>query len=108
MRAAGVAAAETPVQAILLPEPPSPSADEVLIEVHAAGVGNWDDLVRTGGWDVGIRPPMALGVEAAGVVKMVGTNVTRFAPGDRVFVHSAPLRYQGAWAELFLTEAADA
>ena len=91
----------------MLPEPPAPSADEVLIDVQAAGVGNWDDLVRTGGWDVGIRPPMALGVEAAGIVRVVGTQVTRFVPGDSVLVHSAPLRYQGAWAELFLADAAD-
>jgi hypothetical protein len=33
----------------------------VLIEVHASGVGNWDNIVRSGGWDIGIRPPMALG-----------------------------------------------
>jgi len=31
--------------------------------VRAAGVGsNWDEFVRTGGWDVGAKPPMALGV----------------------------------------------
>ena len=107
MRAAGVRALGDPTEAIVLPEPPAPSADEVLIDVQAAGVGNWDDVVRTGGWDVGIRPPMALGVEAAGIVRVVGTPVTRFVPGDSVIVHSAPLRYQGAWAELFLADAAD-
>ena len=107
MRAAGVRALGAPPEVIVLPEPPAPSADEVLIDVQAAGVGNWDDVVRTGGWDVGIRPPMALGVEAAGFVRVVGTHVTRFVSGDRVIVHSAPLRYQGTWAELFLADAAD-
>ncbi len=107
MRAAGVRTLGAPIEFIVLPEPPALSADEVLIEVQAAGVANWDDLVRTGDWDVGIRPPMALGVEAAGIVRDVGTNVTSFVPGDRVIVHSAPLRYQGAWAELFLADAAD-
>jgi NADPH:quinone reductase-like Zn-dependent oxidoreductase len=43
------------------------AADEVLLEVRAAGVGNWDEFVRTGGWDAGAEPPMALGVEAAGM-----------------------------------------
>jgi hypothetical protein len=47
-------------------EPRSLAGDEVLFEVRAAGVGNWDEFVRTGGWDVGAKPPMALGVEAAG------------------------------------------
>ena len=107
MQAAGVRALGAPSEAIVLPEPPAPSADQVLIEVQAAGVGNWDELVRTGSWDVGIRPPMALGVEAAGIVQVAGARVTRFARGDCVLVHSAPLRYQGAWAEQFLADAAD-
>jgi hypothetical protein len=29
----------------------------------------WDDIVRTGGWDVGGTPPLALGAEAAGLVR---------------------------------------
>ena len=59
-----------------LPGPRPLDGDEVLIQVMAAGVGNWDGIVRTGGWDVGGRPPMALGVEAAGVVAEVGSMVT--------------------------------
>lgn len=73
--------------------------DEVLIEVRAAGVANWDEIVRTGGWDVGIAPPMALGVEASGVVRTVGSAVTRFRPADAVLTHPLPLMHQGAWAE---------
>src|SRR5437879_13917068 len=72
------------------------------MEVHAAGVANWDDLIRTGGWDVGITPPMALGVEAAGTIRQVGAAGSRFKPGDEVLTHSAPLRNQGAWAESFV------
>jgi NADPH:quinone reductase-like Zn-dependent oxidoreductase len=47
----------------------------VPLEVRAAGVGNWDEFVCTGGWDVGAKPPMALGVEAAGTVLAVGHAV---------------------------------
>jgi NADPH:quinone reductase-like Zn-dependent oxidoreductase len=50
---------------------------------------------------------MALGVEAAGIVLAVGPAVTRFSAGDAVLVHSAPLRYQGAWAAQFLAGEAD-
>jgi hypothetical protein len=58
-------------------EPRPLAGDEVLLEVMAAGVGNWDEFVRTGGWDVGAKPPMALGVEAAGTVLAVGQAVGR-------------------------------
>ena len=102
MRVAGTRTLGGRVEQLELPAPPDPMGDEVLIEVKAAGIANWDDLVRTGDWDVGIAPPMALGVEAAGVVRAVGSSQARFAPGNDVLVHSVPLRYQGAWAEWFL------
>jgi NADPH:quinone reductase-like Zn-dependent oxidoreductase len=101
MRAAGIHALGGRVQQLELPVPPDPTGDEVLIEVRAAGIGNWDDLVRTGAWEVGTAPPMALGVEAAGVIRAVGATQARFVPGDEVLVHSVPLRHQGAW-EWFL------
>jgi NADPH:quinone reductase-like Zn-dependent oxidoreductase len=82
------------------------AADEVLIQVRAAGVGNWDEVARTGGWDVGSRPPMALGVEAAGVVTAVGSMVTDWAPGDEVMTHPLPLRDQGTWAPTLIAPAA--
>ena len=75
---------------IEVPGPRRLPEDEVLIEVRAAGVGNWDEFVRTGGWDVGRSPPMALGVEAAGVVAAVGGMVTDWAPGDEVMTHPLP------------------
>jgi NADPH:quinone reductase-like Zn-dependent oxidoreductase len=102
MRAAGVRAFGGPVEELELPEPPKPGRGEVLVDVIGAGIGNWDDLVRTGAWDVGIAPPMALGVEAAGTVRAIGTGVSRFAKGDEVMLHSAPLRDQGTWAEQLL------
>jgi NADPH:quinone reductase-like Zn-dependent oxidoreductase len=102
MRAAGIRALGGQIEELELPDPPDLTGDEVLIEVRAAGIGNWDDLVRTGAWDVGATPPMALGVEAAGVVRAVGATHARFAPGNEVLVHSVPLPNQGTWAEWFL------
>ena len=66
MRAAGVDRFGAEIRLLDLPEP-SPGPGEVLLGVRACGVGNWDEFVRTGGWDTGVQPPMALGVEAAGV-----------------------------------------
>jgi NADPH:quinone reductase-like Zn-dependent oxidoreductase len=84
-----------------LPEP-APRPGEVLLGVRASGVGNWDEFVRTGGWDTGARPPMALGVEAAGVVEAVGAGVRGLRPGDAATAHSLPA---GSWAEKFIAAA---
>jgi NADPH:quinone reductase-like Zn-dependent oxidoreductase len=108
MRAAGVRRFGDPVQVLELPGPPGLQPDEVLIEVRACGVGNWDEFVRTGDWDLGKRPPMALGVEAAGIVAAAGDQVSGVKAGDRVTAHSVPLRVQGAWAEQFVAAAAHA
>lgn len=98
MKGAGIRELRGRVQLLELPDPTRFEPDEILIEVRAAGVANWDEIVRTGGWDVGINPPMALGVAASGVVRTVGPFVGRFAVGDDVLTHPLPLRHQGAWA----------
>ena len=98
MRVAGIRTVGGAVETIDVDDPRALAADEVLIEVRAAGVGNWDEFVRQGGWDVGASPPMALGVEAAGVVADVGRATGDLAPGDEVLTHPLPLRGQGAWA----------
>jgi NADPH:quinone reductase-like Zn-dependent oxidoreductase len=78
----------------------------VLVAVAAAGVGPWDGLLHTGGWDVGLRPPAALGVEGAGTVAAVGEDVTSVAVGDAVLAHEAPLPGgSGFWAEHVLVAA---
>ncbi len=106
MRVAGVRAFGGEVQTIEVAEPRPLREDEVLIDVRGAGVGNWDDIVRTGGWDVGAGPPLALGVEAAGVVKAVGADHSGFRLGDEVLCHPVPLRGQGTWAPLLIAPAA--
>ena len=98
MQVAGIRRVGTPVEMIEVGDPRSLADDEVLVEVRAAGVGNWDEFVRTGGWDVGTTPPMALGVEVAGTVLAAGRAVTDWVPGDAVMAHPVPLRDQGTWA----------
>jgi NADPH:quinone reductase-like Zn-dependent oxidoreductase len=98
MRAAGIQTLGGGLETIDLPDPRPLADDEVLIEVRAAGVANWDEFVRTGDWDVGRRPPMALGVAAAGVIATVGEAVEEWQPGDEVLTHPLPLRDQGTWA----------
>jgi NADPH:quinone reductase-like Zn-dependent oxidoreductase len=105
MKAAGIREFGAPVELLELPGPRALRPDEVLIDVRACGVGNWDEIARKGGWDLGIRPPMALGVEAAGLVAAVGSQVGGVRAGDRVTAHSLPLREQGSWAERYIAAA---
>ena len=105
MRAAGIQEYNGPVEAIDLPDPRPLADDEVLIETRAAAVANWDDIVRTGDWDIGPRPPMGLGVAAAGVIAAVGKEVGEWNPGDEVLTHPLPLRDQGTWAPSLIAPA---
>src|SRR3954453_18492962 len=105
LRAAGIEAFGDDVALLELREPPPLEAWQVLIEVKAAGVGNWEEFVRTGGWDVGRAPPLALGVEAAGEVVAVGPDVEWPAAGAAVMTHPLPLPYQGCFAELLVAPA---
>lgn len=72
-----------------------PGEGEVLLAQHAAGLNFIDTYHRSGYYPV-VDLPVALGVEAAGVVVKVGAGVRRFREGDRVaYTASAP----GAYAQ---------
>jgi NADPH:quinone reductase-like Zn-dependent oxidoreductase len=105
LRAAGIEAFGDDVALLELADPPPLGTGQVLIGVKAAGVGNWEEFVRTGGWDVGRVPPLALGVEAAGEVVEVGPEVEWPAAGAAVMTHPLPLAYQGCWAERLVAPA---
>jgi len=106
MQGAGITVVGGPVRSLTLDEPQGPSPDEVVIDVRAAGVGNWDELVRVGSWPIGGPPPMALGVEAAGTIAAVGADVTGLAVGDDVLTHPLPLKRNGTWAQRIIAPAA--
>src|SRR5919204_348541 len=74
MRAAGITALGEPVEIFEVDEPATPAAGEVLIDVVAAGIGNWDELVRIGSWKIGGPAPMALGIESGGWVVVNGAG----------------------------------
>ncbi|WP_200215897.1 NADP-dependent oxidoreductase [Micromonospora coerulea] len=103
----GVRAAKGALEILDLPNPRQPDAGELVLEVVAAGIGPWDALLHTGGWDVGLVPPAALGVEAVGRVTATGPDETEFRTGDLVLVHEAPLPGgSGTWAERVLVRSA--
>ena len=74
--------------------------DDVLIQIHAAGVNLLDSKIRNGEFKriLSYRLPLILGHDVAGVVVRVGSRVRRFTPGDEVYARPADGRI-GAFAE---------
>lgn len=66
---------------------PVPRPDEILVQVHAAGLNPIDNMIPKGTFKPMLRfkLPATLGSDLAGVVVEVGDRVTRFKPGDAVF-----------------------
>ena len=90
-----------------LPDP-QVKEDDVLVEVHAAGVNLLDAKVRNGEFKLILpyRPPFVLGHDVAGVVVRVGARVTQFKPGDEVYARPADHRI-GTFAELIAVREQD-
>lgn len=90
-----------------LPEP-ALNADDVLVEVHAAGLNPLDARIRDGAFKpiLPYRPPFVLGHDLAGVVVRVGPNVRTFKPGDEVYGRPRDGRI-GTLAERIAVDAAD-
>ena len=66
---------------------------DVLVKVQASGINYIDTYQRSGLYQIPL--PATLGLEAAGTVQEVGSEVTRFSAGDRVAYTSVP----GAYAD---------
>jgi NADPH2:quinone reductase len=85
---------------------PEPGPGEVLIALHAAGVGIWDADIRAGWWPQG-RPrfPLVLGTDGAGIVADKGKRTTRFKIGDRVWAYEFINPKGGFYAEYVAVKA---
>jgi NADPH:quinone reductase-like Zn-dependent oxidoreductase len=61
--------------------------DDVLVEVHAAGVNPLDSKIRDGDFKLILpyRLPLILGNDVAGIVVQVGSRARRFKVGDEVY-----------------------
>jgi len=71
-----------------------PRPDQVLIEQKAIGLNYIDTYHRTGMYPLPL--PTGIGLEAAGVIKKIGSKVKDFSIGDMVAYAGVPL---GAYAE---------
>ena len=81
---------------------PSPGAHDLLVEVRAISVNPVDTKIR-----LGVAPEngaaKVLGWDASGIVKAVGSEVTLFQPGDKVF-YAGAIDRAGANSELHLVD----
>jgi len=87
---------------------PDVREDEVLVQVHAAGVNLLDSKIRNGEFKLILpyRAPFVLGHDLAGVVVRVGARVKHFKPGDEVYARPADHRI-GTFAELIAVQEKD-
>ncbi|WP_457155192.1 NADP-dependent oxidoreductase [Mesorhizobium sp. P5_C1] len=90
-----------------MPEPELADND-VLVEIHAAGVNLLDSKIKTGEFKpiLPYRPPFILGHDVAGKVNRVGSKVRKFKPGDEVYARPRDGRI-GTFAEIIAINEAD-
>jgi NADPH2:quinone reductase len=79
---------------------PSPGPGQVLIRVRAVGVNPVDTYIRSGSYARKPPLPYTPGTDVGGTVEEVGADVTRVAPGDRIYAHAV----NGACAEFAVCE----
>jgi len=82
-----------------LPDP-KPSSEQVVVRVKSIGVNPLDVYLRSG-FNPQLALPYTPGMDAAGVVECIGSEVTQVAVGDRVFTTGT---LSGAYAELALCD----
>lgn len=82
--------------------------EDVLVQVHAAGVNLLDSKIRSGEFKLILpyRVPFVLGHDVAGVVVRVGARVKHFKSGDEVYARPADHRI-GTFAELIAVQEKD-
>jgi NADPH:quinone reductase-like Zn-dependent oxidoreductase len=87
---------------------PTVGDNDVLVQVHAAGVNLIDSKVRDGEFKLILpyRPPLVLGHDVAGIVTRVGSKVRQFKVGDEVYARPRDGRI-GTFAEFIAINEAD-
>ena len=83
---------------------PDPGPGEVLVKVHAAGVGPWDGWIRAGKSALPQPRPLTLGSDLSGEVAALGSQISELAIGDQVFGVTNP-QFVGAYAEYAVASA---
>ena len=87
---------------------PTVKENEVLVQIHSAGVNLLDSLIRNGEFKLFLpyKTPFINGHDMAGVITKVGANVSKFKIGDEVFARVGDFRI-GTFAEQIAVNESD-
>jgi len=87
---------------------PQLGADEVLVEVYAAGINLLDSKIRNGEFKLFLpyKTPFVLGHDVAGVITKIGARVQQFKVGDEVYARPTDHRI-GTFADFIAINEAD-
>jgi NADPH:quinone reductase-like Zn-dependent oxidoreductase len=88
---------------------PDVKENDILVEIHAAGVNLLDSKIKTGEFKL-ILPyklPLILGHDVAGIVVKTGKNVKNFKTGDQVYARVSDYRI-GTFAQFIAIDEKDA
>lgn len=95
------------LKAMEMPEP-TLQENDVLIQVHAAGINQLDSKLKSGEFKLVLpyKLPLVLGHDVAGIVVRVGSRVQQFKAGDEVYARPADYRI-GTFAEFIAVDQRD-
>lgn len=82
---------------------PSPKIGQILVEVHAASINQFDSKIRSGMYkdSIPLEFPYTPGGDFSGIVKKLGEGVSEFKVGDEVFGSALILNGgSGAFAQI--------
>ena len=89
-----------------LPIPEIQNSNQMLVELKAAAINPIDTKLRSGAYPFNGEGSI-LGCDGSGIVKSIGSDVTRFKEGDEVyFFYGGIAQFQGNYAEYILVDEA--
>jgi len=87
---------------------PTINENEVLVQIHSAGVNLLDSLIRNGEFKIFLpyKTPFVNGHDMAGVITKVGAKVSKFKTGDEVYARVSDFKI-GTFAEQIAVKESD-
>ena len=87
---------------------PKVNDNDVMVEIHAAGINTLDSMIRNGEFKLFLpyKTPFINGHDLAGVIKEVGSKVSKFKVGDEVYARVSDYHI-GTFAEFIAVDEKD-